>query len=82
MILEESVLKIREREISTEVDFEAQKPRIDARVIATLHIWEILFIAICAGTAAAVWYLRKRKQARAEAKTVSKKGTESWINQT
>ena len=80
--LAETVLKIREREISTDVDFEAHKPRIDARVIATLQVWEIIFIAVCAGAAAAAWYLRKRKQARTAAKTAAKKGTESWINQT
>ena len=72
--LAETVLKIRERNICTSVNFEIHKPQIEVRVIATLQIWEILFIAICAGTASAVWYLKKRKQARTAAKTASKKG--------
>lgn len=74
MPLATNVLKIRERDICSDVDFEVFKPTIDARVLATLQIWEILFIATCAGSAIAVWYLRKRKQARAAAKTASKKG--------
>ena len=73
--LAEEVLKIRERDLQTAVDLDAQAPRIDARIVATIQIWEILFIVIFAGAAALSWYLKKRKQARRTKKAAEQKGT-------
>ncbi len=72
--LAESVLKIREKDVRTDFDFEARSPVIDARAVATLQVWEILFIVLCAGAAAVSWYLGKRKQARIAAKADAEKG--------
>ena len=70
------VLKIRDEDIQTAVDFELQKPQIDAAVTATLQIWEILLVVNCAGAAALKWYVRKKKQARTAEKLAVQKGTE------
>ena len=73
--LAESVLNVRQREIGTDFDLEADSAEIDARIVATLQVWEILFIVFCAGAAALSWYLGKRKQARIAASADAEKGT-------
>ena len=54
-------VKIREEDIRTVVDTEPGNMLIEARIIVTLQIWEILYIAFSAGFAALRW-LRKRKK--------------------
>ena len=76
MPLAKDVLKIREEDIRTDVDFEAKQPQIIANVVATIQIWEILLIVICAAAAAGSWYLKKRKQSRTAAKAAAQKGME------
>lgn len=70
------VLHIREGEVETAVDLEGETPRVTLRLIATLQIWEILFIAVCAGGALLVWLGRKKKQARAAAGSSEQKGSD------
>lgn len=62
--LAEEVLKIRERDIQTDVDLTAQRPEITAEVVATLQVWELLFLALGAAWALGLWYLKKRKSSR------------------
>ena len=62
------VVKIRKEDIRTAVDLELKRPLIEARLAATLQIWEILYIGICAGCAFLRWFLRKKKEAKAAAR--------------
>ena len=55
------VLKIREEDIQTFVDLERQKPVIRAEFAATLQIWEILVIGVCAIISLLRWYINKKK---------------------
>ena len=55
-------LKIRSEDIQTCVDFEEETMIVEARIVLTLQIWEILYAVLCAGCAAAVWFLRKKRE--------------------
>ena len=54
-------LKIRREDLRTAVDFDAAAPEIDARIVATIQIWEILYIGICAAAAFLRWYCGKKR---------------------
>ena len=70
------VLKIRDEDVAADIDLDAQQLRITAKVAATLQIWEILLIGICAGAALLVWHFRRKKQAKAEGGTTKGKELE------
>ena len=70
------VLKIRDEDVAADIDLDAQQLRITAKVTATLQIWEILLIGICAGAALLVWHFRRKKQAKAEGETTKGKELE------
>ena len=57
-------LKIREEDIRTAVDMEPGTMLIEARVVVTLQIWEILYIAFSAGFAALRWLGKRKKRIR------------------
>lgn len=57
-------VKIRREDIATAVSFESEKTAVDARVAATLRIWEILYIGVCAGFGFLVWLRRRKKRAK------------------
>ena len=62
--LAERALRIDERDIQTGVDFQAERPRIDARIVCTIRIGQIVVIALAFG----VGFLKQKmhsKQARA-----------------
>ena len=62
--LAERALRIEERDIQTGVDFQAEQPRIDARIVCTIRIGQIVVIALAFG----VGFLKQKmhaKQARA-----------------
>ena len=62
--LAERALRIDERDIQTGVDFQAGQPRIDARIVCTIRIGQIVVIALAFG----VGFLKQKmhsKQARA-----------------
>ncbi len=62
--LAERTLCIDERDIQTGVDFDAERPRIDARIVCTIRIGQIVVIALAFG----VGFLKQKmhsKQARA-----------------
>lgn len=61
-----TVFRIRDEDVCTELDFEATRPRVAARLVLVIQIWEILYIAICEGVAGLKWYLREKREARAE----------------
>ena len=67
--LAERTLCIDERDIQTGVDFQAERPRIDARIVCTIRIGQIVIIALAFGAG----FLKQKmhaKQARsARAKT-------------
>ena len=58
-------LKIREEDVSTELDLCSQKPLIDTRLVLSIQIWELLFIGACAGCAGLRWYTKKKRAERA-----------------
>ena len=55
--------KVKKEDIASQVDFEADKLKIDARLQLTVRIGEILLIALCAGFAFLKWLLRRRRRA-------------------
>lgn len=60
-----NAFSIRSEDIRTGLDFEATRPVISARVVASIQIWELLYIAVCAG-ASGVWqYFKKKRSERA-----------------
>lgn len=62
--LAERAMRIDERDIQTGVDFQAGQPRIDARIVCTIRIGQIVVIALAFG----VGFLKQKmhsKQARA-----------------
>ena len=60
-----SVLKVRRSDVRTELDLTLEKPVIEARLILSIQIWEILLIALCAGIPAVRWRLNKKRNERA-----------------
>jgi nitrate reductase NapE component len=57
--------KIKDEDIATAMDFTGEKMSVDARFVATVQIWEILYISICAGAGFLVWLLRHKKRIKA-----------------
>ena len=47
--LAERALRIDERDIQTGVEFQAERPRIDARIVCTIRIGQIVVIALAFG---------------------------------
>lgn len=68
MPLAHSALKIRDEDIQIRMDFTEEMTSADARLVATLQIWEILYIAILAVAAFLKWYMQYKKRIKAEAK--------------
>lgn len=73
--LAHAALHIREEDLRTDLSYELTKPELEARVVATLQIWEIGLIGICTGAAALRWYCNKRRTARGAKQPVAQKGT-------
>ncbi len=69
------VFKIGREDISSQVDFESDKLKIDAGTAITIRIGQILFIALCAAFAFLKWLLRRRRRAKADEK-VAKNNTQ------
>lgn len=57
-------LKIREEDIRTSVDTEPGTLFFEARVVVTLQIWEIIYIAFSAGFAFLCWSIQRKKKIR------------------
>ncbi len=74
------VFKIKDEDYASDIDFQAEKMKIDARIILTIRIGEILLVVLCAAFAFIKWFLQlKRKnkvKAKAEAKHVNEKKSE------
>ena len=58
--------KIRDEEIGLDVDVMGSKPVIQARLVCTIQIWEILVIAVCAGFSVLRWYRAFRKRSKGQ----------------
>lgn len=65
------VFKIGKEDISSQVDFEADKLKIDAGTAITIRIGQILFIVLCAAFAFLKWLLRRRRRIKAEEKAAA-----------
>lgn len=65
--------KIKKEDYDSRIDFEAEKLGIDARVVLSVRIGEILLIVLCAGFGFVKWLLRRRRRAKAEAKAAAAK---------
>lgn len=73
--LAERTLCIDERDIQTGVDFDAERPRIDARIVCTIRIGQIVAVALIFGAG----YLKQKLQAKkARAGHAGKEG-QQWI---
>lgn len=71
-----NAFKVRREEISTAMDFQMEKMAVEAKLTATLRIGQILYIALCAGSALLLWlYRRKRPEKKQNKIIVSQKGT-------
>ena len=58
--------KLRQEEISTAVDFNRSLPMIEGRLVATLQVWELIYLAVCA-----LWaFLKWKRQRKQKLKTV------------
>ena len=58
--LAERTLCIDERDIQTGVDFDAERPHIDARIVCTIRIGQIVAVALIFG----IGYLKQKLQAK------------------
>ena len=66
--LAHQALHIRNEDVRTDVDVQGGEGDIDFRLQATLQIWEILWIALCAGFAFLKWNAQRKKSAKADKK--------------
>ena len=58
-------LRFRREDVRTDVDVQGSEGSIDFRLQATLQIWEVLWIALCAGWAFLKWNAQRKKSAKA-----------------
>lgn len=59
-----AVCKVREEDVQTFVDFAGGKTELEAHLIVSLQIWEILSIGASAGWAVFRWYRNRRRNDR------------------
>lgn len=76
------IFKIGREDISSQVDFEADKLKIDAGTAITIRIGQILFIALCAGCAFLKWLLRRRRRIKAEQRAAAAEAKKQENNNT
>ena len=67
--LAERTLCIDERDIQTGVDFDAERPRIDARIVCTIRVGQIVAVALIFGAGYLKQKLQAKKARAARAKT-------------
>ena len=67
--LAERALRIDERDIQTGVDFQAGQPRIDARIVCTIRIGQIVVIALAFGVGFLKQKMHSKQDRAARAKT-------------
>ena len=58
--LAESVLRIRERDLQTNLSFETNKPVIQARCVLVIRVGEILWVGLAFGVEFLIWKIRHR----------------------
>lgn len=58
-------LKIRKEDVRTDVNVQSAEGAISLQLVATLQIWEILRIVLCAAYALLCWWLNKKKAEKA-----------------
>lgn len=64
--------KVKKEDIASQVDFDADKLKVDARLVLTIRIGEILLIVFCAAFAFVKWFLHRRRRIKREAKAAQK----------
>ncbi len=67
------VFKFKKEDYDSRIDFEAEKLGIDAHLVMSVRIGEILLIVICAAFGFLKWLLRRKRRAKAEAKAAAAK---------
>ena len=60
--------KVRREDVRTAVDLELGTTVFEAQLVLSIQIWEILTIGFCAGFAFLRWYLRRKREAKRQAK--------------
>lgn len=67
------VFRVKDEDYSSAVDFEADKTKIDCRIVLTVRIGEILLLVLCAAFAFLKWFLSYRRRAKAQVKDADAK---------
>lgn len=62
-----TVFRFHEEDVRTEIDFERTRPVVEAGIVLSIQIWEILLVAVCAAAAALKWYRMKKRTERSAA---------------
>lgn len=62
MPIAERTLMIREREMEVNVRFDLAKPEIEARVLLTLRVWEIVWVGLNFGMEYLRWRIKHRRK--------------------
>lgn len=68
------VFNIKDEDYNAEIDFGAEKTKIDLRVCATIRIGEILLVVFCALYAVIRWYLPIHRRNKAKSKEAGGRG--------
>ena len=76
------IFKIGREDISSQVDFDSDKLKIDAGTAITIRIGQILFIALCAVFAFLRWLLRRRRRIKAEQRSAAAEAKKQENNNT
>ena len=59
--------KIREEDVATQLDLNEPRPIADARIVLSIQVWELIWLAACTGIAGLRWLRKKKRTARAAA---------------
>lgn len=60
--------RIKDEDFASAIDFEADKLKIDGRIVLTVRIGEILFLVLCAAFGFLKWFLSHKHRTKAQAK--------------
>lgn len=75
------VFNIKKEDYASDIDFQSEKTKIDARVVATVRIGEVLLVLICALFAFAKWYFRFKRRSKAENRANAGKNSKEKITE-
>ncbi len=68
-----TALKIRDEDVRTTIDLILEHPQIEAQLVLSIQVWEVLLIGIIAGAAGLRWMIRKKRNERAAASAATER---------